>query len=84
MAEALAPLLNGLDWAGRTQDWVGARPLSTDGVPLVGRTATRGVYVAGGHGMWGITLGPVTARLLADSIVTGRTPPDLAPLNPLR
>lgn len=84
MAEALAPLLNGLDWAGRRQDWVGARPLSTDGVPLVGRTATRGVYVAGGHGMWGITLGPVTGRLLAASIVTGRTPPELAPLNPLR
>lgn len=84
MAEALAPLLNGLDWTGRRQDWVGARPLSTDGVPLVGRTATRGVYVAGGHGMWGITLGPVTGRLLAAFIVTGRTPPDLTPLNPLR
>jgi D-amino-acid dehydrogenase len=34
--------------------------------------------------MWGIALGPLTGRLLADAIVTGRTPPELAPLCPLR
>jgi D-amino-acid dehydrogenase len=34
--------------------------------------------------MWGITLGPVTGRLLAEQMVTGRTPEQLAPFNPLR
>lgn len=34
--------------------------------------------------MWGMTLGPLTGRLLADRIVTGRTPPELSPLDPLR
>lgn len=84
MIGALTPLVTGLDWDRRAGDWVGPRPLTTDGIPLVGRTATEGVYVAGGHGMWGITLGPVTGRLLAELIVTGTAPAPLAPLSPLR
>ncbi len=40
--------------------------------------------VAGGHGMWGVTLGPLTGQLLAERIVTGRTPELLHPLDPLR
>jgi D-amino-acid dehydrogenase len=84
MSSALRPLLSGLDWNRRADDWVGPRPLSSDGLPLVGRAATAGVYVAGGHGMWGMTLGPVTGRLLARQIVTGETPPELKPLDPLR
>lgn len=84
MSSALRPLLSGLDWNHRADEWVGPRPLSSDGVPLVGRTATAGVYVAGGHGMWGVTLGPLTGRLLAQQIATGQTPPELKPLDPLR
>ena len=34
--------------------------------------------------MWGITLGPVTGRLLADQMVSGRTPVELAPFSPTR
>jgi D-amino-acid dehydrogenase len=84
MVRALRPLITGVDWAGRADDWVGPRPLTTDGVPLVGRSATPGVYVAGGHGMWGVTLGPVTGHLLAQQIATGRTPAPLEALDPLR
>lgn len=84
MVRAVRPLLDGLDLDDRSDEWVGPRPLTTDGVPLVGATRTPGVYIAGGHGMWGITLGPLTGRLLADQIVTGRTPPELRPLDPLR
>ena len=32
------------------------------------------VYVGGGHGMWGVLLGPITGRLLAQQITTGRMP----------
>lgn len=64
--------------------WVGARPVIADALPLVGATRTPGVYVAGGHGMWGVTLGPVTGRLLAEQITTGKQPPELAPFDPLR
>jgi D-amino-acid dehydrogenase len=34
--------------------------------------------------MWGITLGPATGRLLADQIVTGTRPAELAPFSPTR
>jgi D-amino-acid dehydrogenase len=81
---AARPLLRGIDWACRTDEWAGPRPCTADGLPLVGSTASPRVYVCGGHGMWGIALGPLTGRLLADAIATGRTPPELAPLRPLR
>jgi D-amino-acid dehydrogenase len=42
------------------------------------------VFVAGGHGMWGIAWGPLTGELLAHRIVTGYTPAQLAPFDPLR
>ena len=49
-----------------------ARPLSADGLPLLGRVAGReDVFVAAGHGPWGVSLGPASARLVAD-LVLGR------------
>ncbi len=81
---AARPLLRGADLDQRQDDWVGSRPCTRDGLPLIGATTSSQVYVAGGHGMWGITLGPVTGRLLAEQIVTGRAPAELAPFNPLR
>jgi D-amino-acid dehydrogenase len=43
-----------------------------------------GVFVAGGHGMWGITLGPISGQLLAEQIVTGGRPRALEAFDPLR
>jgi D-hydroxyproline dehydrogenase subunit beta len=49
-----------------------ARPLSADGLPLLGRAPGRhDVFVAAGHGPWGISLGPASARLVAE-LVLGR------------
>jgi glycine/D-amino acid oxidase-like deaminating enzyme len=58
-----------------------ARPLSVDGRPLVGAVpGTRGLWVAAGHGPWGISTGPASGRLVAD-LVDGRAvvPPALDP-----
>jgi D-amino-acid dehydrogenase len=84
MVRAARPLLDGVDWAARADDWMGARPLTTDGMPLIGESRTPGVFVAGGHGMWGVTLGPLTGQLLAEQIATGVQPPELRPLDPCR
>ena len=84
MLRAARPMLRHVDWSTRSDDWMGPRPLSADGVPLVGATRTPGLYVAGGHGMWGVTLGPLTGSLLAARIATGVDPPELAPLDPCR
>ncbi len=45
-----------------------ARPGSADGRPMLGRFDDE-VYVASGHGAWGITLGPASARLVADQVL---------------
>jgi D-amino-acid dehydrogenase len=80
---ATRPMLRDVDWDGRTDDWVGSRPCTTDGLPLAGPTRSPRVFVAGGHAMWGIALGPVTGELMAEAI-TGHPPVELAALHPLR
>jgi D-amino-acid dehydrogenase len=78
-----SPLLEGVQWAERRDVWVGPRPVTPDGRPLIGEVS-RGVYVAGGHGMWGLAHGPVTGRLLAEQITTGKQPEALREFNLLR
>ncbi len=84
IAEAARPLLRGADLEARVDEWVGARPCTPDGLPLIGRTRSPRVFAAGGHGMWGITLGPLTGQLLAEQIVSGNQPAELRPFDPLR
>ncbi|MFF5986786.1 NAD(P)/FAD-dependent oxidoreductase [Prauserella flavalba] len=78
------PYLTGVHWEDRRDEWVGPRPVTHDGIPLIGATAAPGVYVAAGHGMWGLTQGPVTGRLLAEQITTGKQPDALREFDPLR
>lgn len=78
------PLLSGVDWEDREDVWVGSRPVTVDGLPLVGATKVPRVWVNGGHGMWGVTLGPLSGQLLAEQMVTGVVPPELVPFNPTR
>lgn len=84
IVDATRDLLPGVDLDHRRDEWVGSRPCTTDGLPLIGGTRSPRVYVAGGHGMWGVTLGPVTGKLLANQIATGRRPGVLDPFDPLR
>lgn len=81
---SIEPYVQGIDLADVRDPWVGPRPLTPDGLPLIGATRMPGVHVAGGHGMWGVTLGPVTGRLLAQQIMTTDPVPELAPFDPLR
>jgi D-hydroxyproline dehydrogenase subunit beta len=47
-----------------------ARPVSRDGRPLVGGVPWLDrAFVAAGHGPWGISTGPATARMIADLIL---------------
>ena len=77
-------LFQGVDLDERHDEWVGSRPVTPDGLPLVGATRAPGVFVAGGHGMWGIVLGPATGRALAEQVVTGRVPDETRAFDPLR
>jgi D-amino-acid dehydrogenase len=84
IVDAVRPFLSGVNLDDRRNEWVGSRPCTPDGLPLLGATASTRVFVAGGHGMWGIALGPITGQLMAQAVIKGETPPELAPFNPLR
>ncbi len=84
VVEAARPFLTGVDLDDRRDEWVGSRPCTPDGLPLIGASGSPHVHIAGGHGMWGMTLGPATGQLLAKSMVTGRPAPELTPFDPLR
>ncbi|MEW5989931.1 MAG: FAD-dependent oxidoreductase [Chloroflexota bacterium] len=61
-----------------------ARPLATDGRPLIGQIPwADGLYVCSGHGPWGITTGPASARRVAD-LVLGRSPAIARDIDPRR
>ncbi|MGI9030652.1 MAG: NAD(P)/FAD-dependent oxidoreductase, partial [Ilumatobacteraceae bacterium] len=81
---SMRPFLD-LDWESRREAWAGSRPMSADGLPLIGRTRRlANVVVAGGHGMYGLTLAPSTARAVAELIVDGRPSTELAAFDPDR
>jgi D-amino-acid dehydrogenase len=65
--------------------WRGLRPCTPDGLPLVGRTSRfANLVLAAGHAMVGMSLGPVTGRLVA-RLVAGAAPAnDLRLLDPER
>jgi len=61
--------------------WSGLRPCSPDGLPLIGRSREFGnLMVATGHGMLGISLAPITGKLISQ--LAGGLTPDIG-LTPL-
>jgi D-amino-acid dehydrogenase len=57
-----------------TTPWMGSRPCFADSRPVIGRAPGHpGLWLAYGHGHWGLTLGPATGRLIAE-MITGATP----------
>jgi D-amino-acid dehydrogenase len=71
---------------GRPQlSWRGLRPCTPDGLPVLGAhpRARRAVF-ATGHGMLGVTLAPLTGRLIAGLVAGTAAHPALAALSPER
>lgn len=60
--------------------WSGVRPMSKDGLPLIGwAPGVEGLFICGGHGGQGVMLGGGSARLAAQMIVGARAFTDPAP-----
>lgn len=59
--------------------WAGLRPDTADHLPVLGCCGIKGLTLATGHFRNGILLAPVTARLIADLVTGGATPPLLEP-----
>jgi len=49
--------------------WTGLRPMSADGVGIMGRTSVPGVFLNTGHGPLGWTMAAGAGRLVADEIL---------------
>jgi D-amino-acid dehydrogenase len=80
-AQAIFP-----DLPAPSRDWMGFRPSMPDSLPVIG-PSSRGPEVihAYGHGHIGLTLAPITARIVAD-LAAGRQPQgiDITPYRPGR
>jgi D-amino-acid dehydrogenase len=65
------------DTAEHTAPWAGLRPMTPDGLPVVGPLpGLANVLVASGHGLLGLTRAPSTAKAIA-SLARGDSPNDL-------
>ena len=70
IARDLFPLAERLD----TEAWMGARPCTPDMLPIIGKAPRhQNLWFAFGHAHHGLTLGPVTGRLVAE-MITGQAP----------
>ena len=70
IARELFPLAERLD----TEPWMGSRPCTPDMLPVIGPAPKHGnLWFAFGHAHHGLTLGPVTGRIVAE-MITGEKP----------
>lgn len=61
------------------KSWTGLRPYVEGGLPRIGPTRIRGLFVAVGYYRGGILIGPLAGKLLAEGIVSGKFSPLLEP-----
>ncbi|PYI85081.1 MAG: FAD-dependent oxidoreductase [Verrucomicrobia bacterium] len=65
--------------------WCGLRPCSPDGLPYVGRTQRyQNLSLATGHAMLGLSLGPITGKLMAEILSDEKSPIEIKLLDPDR
>jgi glycine oxidase len=79
---ALCP---GLVRAKLRRSWAGLRPVTTDGLPIIGsEPRLPGLWYATGHGRNGILLAGLTGLLVTQLILGGQPDLDLRPFAPQR
>lgn len=70
--DSAARLLPALAGAEPVERWADLRPITADGLPILGPDpALDGLHYATGYGRNGILLGPLAGRIVADLIVSG-------------
>jgi D-amino-acid dehydrogenase len=81
ISQAAREYLNGMAELELIEIWRGLRSVTPDGLPIIGRSKSlENLIVASGHGTLGISLGPITGKLVSQ-IISGEAPAiDLTPL----
>ena len=81
LTESAKEYMDGVGDADSSSEWCGLRPCTPDGLPVIGPApGYHGLFVANGHAMLGITLGPITGKLIAEYVVDGRPSVDVSSL----
>ena len=84
LTRAARDYIDGIGTARPVSEWCGLRPMSVDGLPIVGPLGgVEGLSVATGHGMLGLTFAPVTGQMVA-RLVLGQRDARLDGLSPER
>jgi D-amino-acid dehydrogenase len=74
LSAAAEAYLGGMRGGVIRSEWCGLRPCTPDGIPYVGPVLGQsGLFVATGHAMLGLTLGPVTGKLIEEFVLDRRT-----------
>lgn len=82
--DAALELCPGLAGAEVLDTWSGLRPGTPDDLPILGPAEMEGLIVATGHYRNGILLSAVTAKLVRDWVMQGRTTFDAGAFSPMR
>jgi D-amino-acid dehydrogenase len=65
--------------------WYGFRPCTPDGVPYIGSSKKiSNLFIAGGHAMSGLSLGPASGKLIAELVNGQQTSMDIKAFDPER
>jgi D-amino-acid dehydrogenase len=81
LSRGAADYIRGIDRAEVRGTWCGLRPMTGDGLPIIGwAPGIRGVFVATGHAMMGFLLGPLSGRLVSEALLDGRMSLDVTAL----
>jgi D-amino-acid dehydrogenase len=79
LTRAAGMYLEGVGDTSSTSEWCGLRPCTPDGLPVVGPVpGYEGVFIAAGHAMLGLTLGPITGKLISELVLDGKPSTDIS------
>lgn len=66
-------------------EWTGMRPMTPDGLPVIGKIPDfNNAFVATGHGMVGLSMAPVTGKIISELVCNGETEYDITAFLPER
>jgi D-amino-acid dehydrogenase len=72
--------LPGLEEAKVIEIWRGLRPCTPDGLPIISRSRVfDNLIIAAGHAMLGMSLGPITGKLVSQLVGEEQTDVDISP-----
>lgn len=85
IVRAPARYIRGVEGLKLLEIWRGLRPCAPDGLPILGRSPRfENLILATGHAMIGVSLGPITGKLVAELAVGERPSLDIELLGPGR